>query len=141
MPTVSFDIHDGVLATRWSSTDECASEMRLAAAMYWYSRGEVSQEIGAMIAGLSRKALILAPDANAEPLLASGMGAGAGDLGNLVGDQHRQEDQDANDSEQIMSSLRLHWSGLLTQVANRSKIRRAARSSSRFGADGLLEAL
>ena len=37
-----------------ASPDEFAREMRIAAAIYWYSRGEISQEKAAQIAGLDR---------------------------------------------------------------------------------------
>ena len=36
------------------SPEEFANEMRLAAAMHWYSRGEISQEKAAAVAGLDR---------------------------------------------------------------------------------------
>jgi predicted HTH domain antitoxin len=36
------------------SPEEFAGEMRLAAALYWYSRGEVSQGKAAQIAGMER---------------------------------------------------------------------------------------
>lgn len=42
------------------SPDEFVREMRLAAAIYWYGRGEVSQEKAAQIAGLDRTDFLLA---------------------------------------------------------------------------------
>lgn len=54
MPTVSFDVPSEVLSALRRAPDEFAREMRLAAAMHWYRRGDVSQEKAAMIAGLDR---------------------------------------------------------------------------------------
>jgi predicted HTH domain antitoxin len=42
------------------SPEEFAREMRLAAAMLWYSRGLISQEKGAQIAGISRAEFLTA---------------------------------------------------------------------------------
>lgn len=49
------DIPDDFLKIRGTSPEEFAREMRIAAAMYWYSRVEISQERAAQIAGLNRK--------------------------------------------------------------------------------------
>jgi len=46
---------DDFLKIRGTSPEEFAREMRLAAAIYWYSRVEISHERGAQIAGLNRK--------------------------------------------------------------------------------------
>lgn len=54
MPTVSFDIPREALSALRRAPDEFAREMRLAAAMHWYRRGDISQEKAAMIAGLDR---------------------------------------------------------------------------------------
>lgn len=54
MPTVSFDISPEALSALRRAPDEFAQEMRLAAAMHWYQRGDISQEKAAMIAGLDR---------------------------------------------------------------------------------------
>jgi predicted HTH domain antitoxin len=54
MPTVTMDLPEDVFAALRRSPEEFAREMRLAAAMLWYSRGMVSQEKGAEIAGLNR---------------------------------------------------------------------------------------
>lgn len=48
------------LAALRRSPDEFADEIRLAAAMHWYSRGMVSQERAAQIAGLDRTDFLLA---------------------------------------------------------------------------------
>ena len=42
------------------SPDEFARELRLAAAIHWYERGEISQEKAADIAGLDRTDFLLA---------------------------------------------------------------------------------
>jgi predicted HTH domain antitoxin len=41
------------------SPDEFVREMRLAAAIHWYGRGEISQEKAAQIAGLDRTDFLL----------------------------------------------------------------------------------
>ncbi len=51
---------DDVFAAMRRSPDEFARELRLAAAVHWYSRGEISQEKAAEIAGLNRKEFLLA---------------------------------------------------------------------------------
>jgi predicted HTH domain antitoxin len=45
---------DDVFAALRRSPEEFARELRLAGAMHWYSRGEVSQERAAQIAGMNR---------------------------------------------------------------------------------------
>jgi predicted HTH domain antitoxin len=47
-----------VFSALWRSPDQFAREMRLAAAMLWYSRGIISQEKGAQIAGINRAKFI-----------------------------------------------------------------------------------
>lgn len=42
------------------SPEEFVREMRLAAAIHWYGRGEISQEKAAQIAGLDRTDFLLA---------------------------------------------------------------------------------
>jgi len=54
MQTVTMELPEGVFSALRRSPDEFAREMRLAAAMLWCSRGEVSQEKAAEIAGLDR---------------------------------------------------------------------------------------
>jgi predicted HTH domain antitoxin len=48
------DLPEDVFAALRRSPDEFAREMRLAAAMLWYSRGVISQEKGSQIAGMNR---------------------------------------------------------------------------------------
>lgn len=54
MPTVTMDLPEDVFSALRRSPEEFAREMRLAAAMLWYSRGIISQEKAAEIAGLNR---------------------------------------------------------------------------------------
>lgn len=60
MPTVSLDLPDEVFSALRRSPNEFAREMRLAAAIHWYSRGEMSQERAAQLAGLDRTDFLLA---------------------------------------------------------------------------------
>ncbi len=54
MTTVTLDLPDDVFSSLRRSPQDFGREMRLAAAIHWYQRGEVSQEKAAQIAGLSR---------------------------------------------------------------------------------------
>ena len=54
MPTVTFDIPARALSALRLSPTEFVREMRVAAALLWYSRGELSQSMAAEIAGTSR---------------------------------------------------------------------------------------
>lgn len=58
MPTVTFEVPEGALSALRLSPAEFVSEMRLAAALLWYSQGDVSQSKGAEIAGTSRAEFI-----------------------------------------------------------------------------------
>jgi predicted HTH domain antitoxin len=60
MPTVSLDLPDEVFSALRRSPSEFARDMRLAAAIHWYSRGEISQERAAQLAGLDRTDFLLA---------------------------------------------------------------------------------
>jgi predicted HTH domain antitoxin len=60
MPTVSFDVPPEVLSALRKAPDEFVHEMRLAAAMHWYQRGEISQEKAAIIADLDRAEFLVA---------------------------------------------------------------------------------
>jgi predicted HTH domain antitoxin len=60
MTSITLQMPDDVLAALRRSPEEFARELRLAAAVHWYSRGEVSQEKAAEIAGLTRKEFLLA---------------------------------------------------------------------------------
>jgi predicted HTH domain antitoxin len=54
MPLMSLDMPEDVFSALRRSPEEFIREMRLAAAMHWYERGEISQEKAAGIAGLDR---------------------------------------------------------------------------------------
>ena len=54
MQTVTMELPEELFSALRRSPDDFAREMRLAAAMLWYSRGMVSQEKGAQIAGINR---------------------------------------------------------------------------------------
>ena len=58
MTTVTMDIPAEVFSALRRSPDEFAVEMRMAAAIYWYTRGEISQGKAAQLAGLPRVAFI-----------------------------------------------------------------------------------
>ena len=60
MATVSFDLPEDVFSALRRSPDEFVRELRLAAAIHWYERGEISQEKAARIAGLDRTDFLLA---------------------------------------------------------------------------------
>jgi len=60
MATVSFDLPEDVFSARRRSPDEFIQDLRLAAAIHWYERGEISQEKAARIAGLDRTDFLLA---------------------------------------------------------------------------------
>jgi len=54
------DLPIEVFSARRRSPEEFVREMRLAAAIHWYGRGEVSQEKAAQIAGRDRTDFLLA---------------------------------------------------------------------------------
>ena len=58
MPKVTLDVPEEVFKACHSSPEEFVQSMRLAAAIYWYQRTEISQEIAALIAGLNRRDFI-----------------------------------------------------------------------------------
>ena len=53
-------LDEDVLSALRRSPDEFAKKMRLAAAIHWYERGEISQEKAAQVAGLDRTDFLLA---------------------------------------------------------------------------------
>ncbi len=59
MTTISFDVPEDTLLAMSRSPAEFAKAVRLAAAIYWYHRGEISQERAARIAGLDRTDFLL----------------------------------------------------------------------------------
>jgi predicted HTH domain antitoxin len=60
MTSVTLQFPEGVFSALRRSPEEFARELRLAAAVHWYERGEVSQEKAAEIAGLDRKQFLVA---------------------------------------------------------------------------------
>lgn len=60
MTEITLRLDEDIFSTLRRSPDEFAREMRLAAAIHWYERGEVSQEKAASIAGLDRTDFLLA---------------------------------------------------------------------------------
>ena len=54
MPRVTLDLPEEVFSALRRSPQEFARDLRLAAAIHWYERGEVSQEKAARIAGMDR---------------------------------------------------------------------------------------
>ncbi len=58
MPTITIDVPEGALSALRLSPAEFATEMRVAAALLWYSHGDLSQSKAAEIAGTSRAEFI-----------------------------------------------------------------------------------
>ncbi len=58
MKTITIEIPDDAVLPFGGSDEEFARELRLAAAMFWYDRGLISQGKGAEIAGLTRAGFI-----------------------------------------------------------------------------------
>ncbi|QSJ14547.1 UPF0175 family protein [Nostoc sp. UHCC 0702] len=60
MTTVTLELPEEIFSALRLSPNEFVRELRLAAAIYWYGRGEISQEKAANIAGLDRTDFLLA---------------------------------------------------------------------------------
>lgn len=58
MPKVTLDIPEELFSTLRRSPEEFVRDLRLAAAIYWYQKSEISQEKAATIAGLTRRDFI-----------------------------------------------------------------------------------
>jgi predicted HTH domain antitoxin len=58
--SLTLQLPDDVFSALRRSPEEFVRELRLAAAVHWYSRGEISQEKAAQVAGLNRKEFLLA---------------------------------------------------------------------------------
>lgn len=54
MTTLTLELPDEVFSSLRRSPEEFVREMRLAAAVFWYHRGALSQERAAQVAGLDR---------------------------------------------------------------------------------------
>ncbi|HWE36160.1 MAG TPA: UPF0175 family protein [Isosphaeraceae bacterium] len=55
MPVVTLDLPEDTIPGLGDTPEEFARALRLAAAIYWYSRGLISQGKGAEVAGLGRR--------------------------------------------------------------------------------------
>ena len=60
MTTIAFEVPPEVFSALRKSPDEFTVELRLAAAMFWYQKGQISQEKAAQIAGLDRTDFLMA---------------------------------------------------------------------------------
>jgi predicted HTH domain antitoxin len=60
MKTIALEVPDDLVGLSGSSDEELARDLRLAAAIQWYSQGVVSQGRAAEIAGLDRRGFLLA---------------------------------------------------------------------------------
>jgi len=58
--TITLEMPDDATALDWCSEDEFPRQLRLAAAIFWYDRGLISQGKGAEIAGLTRAGFLQA---------------------------------------------------------------------------------
>ena len=58
MIQITVDIPEGWLASLHKDPESLAREMRIAAAVQWYAKRELSQERAAELAGLSRPAFV-----------------------------------------------------------------------------------
>ena len=55
MTKVTLEMPEDVISLKGNTPDKFGQQLRLAAAIYWYSRTEISQGRAAQIAGLNRK--------------------------------------------------------------------------------------
>jgi predicted HTH domain antitoxin len=55
MAKITIELPDEVFSSRRLPPEEFIKELRLAAAIYWYQKSEISQEKAALIAGLNRR--------------------------------------------------------------------------------------
>lgn len=60
MPKVTISLPEEVFSARRLPPDDFVRDMRLAAAIYWYQKSEISQEKAAQIAGLNRRDFLMA---------------------------------------------------------------------------------
>jgi predicted HTH domain antitoxin len=56
---ITLSLPEGVLGALRRSPGELARDLRLAAAIHWYERGQISQEKAAEVAGLDRTDFLL----------------------------------------------------------------------------------
>ena len=60
MTSITFDVPQDLFSALKTSPDEFVDELRLAAAIFWYQKGQVSQEKAAQVAGLDRTNFLMA---------------------------------------------------------------------------------
>lgn len=60
MTTITLELPEEIFSALRLSPNEFVQELRLAAAIHWYQRGDISQEKAANIAGLDRTDFLLA---------------------------------------------------------------------------------
>lgn len=60
MTEINLDLPPEVFSARRLSPDDFVRDMRLAAAIYWYQKAEISQEKAAQIADLNRRDFLAA---------------------------------------------------------------------------------
>ena len=60
MKTITIEIPDSLTPLEWGSDEAFACELRVAAAIQWYSQGVISQGRAAEIAGLDRTSFLRA---------------------------------------------------------------------------------
>ena len=60
MAEVTINLPEEILSARRLPPDSFVTELRLAAAIHWYQRNEISQEKAAQIAGLNRRDFLAA---------------------------------------------------------------------------------
>ncbi|HIK12033.1 MAG TPA: UPF0175 family protein [Oscillatoriaceae cyanobacterium M33_DOE_052] len=60
MSSITIDVPPEIFSARPLTPEEFVQDMPLAAAIYWYQKGEVSQAKAALIAGLNRRDFIAA---------------------------------------------------------------------------------
>jgi predicted HTH domain antitoxin len=58
--TVTLELPEEVFSALRRSPDEFGRELRLAAAIHWYQRSQISQEKAAQVAGLDRTDFLMA---------------------------------------------------------------------------------
>ncbi|HZF09698.1 MAG TPA: UPF0175 family protein [Thermoanaerobaculia bacterium] len=60
MTTLTLELPEEVFSALRRSPQEFGRELRLAAAIHWYQRGQISQEKASQVAGLDRTDFLLA---------------------------------------------------------------------------------
>jgi predicted HTH domain antitoxin len=60
MSEITINLPEEILSARRLPPEEFVRDMRLAAAIYWYQKGEISQEKAASVAGLKRRDFLAA---------------------------------------------------------------------------------